>query len=406
MSKPKIYAHCEAGCEWETVHKSDFEKSAAFIEVPVGEDGFVALELGKTYRLRWASSAYDDNPYLFPIWSGVADMHYMNWIQNSCTAIVCFNDDYVEGSITNISYEMNYEQRDLFHSDTFPLVHVVDGKKYIELYNITEAYLVNTEAEIVGKEGKSAYEVACDNGFEGTEEEWLASLKGEQGEKGADGVSPELAPTLDGNEEDKAPSVKAVNEGLSGKVDADYANDGYPRLYGKKSNGDQTEYTVTTTNFENNVPLYAKKDNPNGNVDKGGVLITSTPNKPYQCANMKYVDDSIAPIKHGVVNALGTQYITETVVINDFIYTFPSNALPFAYVNSANVTFYNESGEEIGTGKVTGMLLSDDSITPITEGEFVQIPVGGSVAFQYDSPSDMYDNYFDISITLQTKVGA
>ena len=30
-----------------------------------------------------------------------------------------------------------------------------------------------------GKDGKSAYEIAVENGFEGTEEEWLASLKGE-----------------------------------------------------------------------------------------------------------------------------------------------------------------------------------------------------------------------------------
>lgn len=29
-----------------------------------------------------------------------------------------------------------------------------------------------------------AYDIAVKNGFEGTEEEWLASLKGKQGEKG------------------------------------------------------------------------------------------------------------------------------------------------------------------------------------------------------------------------------
>ena len=34
-----------------------------------------------------------------------------------------------------------------------------------------------------GELGDSAYEVAVENGFEGTEEEWLASLKGEKGEK-------------------------------------------------------------------------------------------------------------------------------------------------------------------------------------------------------------------------------
>ena len=35
-----------------------------------------------------------------------------------------------------------------------------------------------------GTAGKSAYEIAVDNGFVGTETEWLESLKGEQGEPG------------------------------------------------------------------------------------------------------------------------------------------------------------------------------------------------------------------------------
>lgn len=37
-------------------------------------------------------------------------------------------------------------------------------------------------------QGKSAYEVAVANGFEGTEEEWLASLKGEKGDQGQQGI--------------------------------------------------------------------------------------------------------------------------------------------------------------------------------------------------------------------------
>lgn len=38
-----------------------------------------------------------------------------------------------------------------------------------------------------GKNGSSAYEVAVENGFSGTEEEWLLSLKGEKGDKGDSG---------------------------------------------------------------------------------------------------------------------------------------------------------------------------------------------------------------------------
>lgn len=54
---------------------------------------------------------------------------------------------------------------------------------------------VKSGASLVGKwsmpdliQGKSAYEIAVMHGFEGTEEEWLASLKGEKGEKGDQGT--------------------------------------------------------------------------------------------------------------------------------------------------------------------------------------------------------------------------
>ena len=39
-----------------------------------------------------------------------------------------------------------------------------------------------------GVDGKSAYEVAVENGFEGTEQEWLDPLKGPKGDSGADGA--------------------------------------------------------------------------------------------------------------------------------------------------------------------------------------------------------------------------
>ena len=39
-----------------------------------------------------------------------------------------------------------------------------------------------------GTDGKSAYEIAVENGFEGTEEEWLESLQGEDGERGDRGT--------------------------------------------------------------------------------------------------------------------------------------------------------------------------------------------------------------------------
>lgn len=45
------------------------------------------------------------------------------------------------------------------------------------------------EALRIGGNGLSAYEIALKNGFEGTEEEWLESLKGEDGKDGAPGAN-------------------------------------------------------------------------------------------------------------------------------------------------------------------------------------------------------------------------
>tara|TARA_B110000090_G_scaffold180397_1_gene205274 strand:- start:114 stop:1262 length:1149 start_codon:yes stop_codon:yes gene_type:complete len=48
---------------------------------------------------------------------------------------------------------------------------------------------------ITGTEGKSAYEIAVDNGFTGTITEWLLSLNGTNGTNGIDGVDGEQGPT-------------------------------------------------------------------------------------------------------------------------------------------------------------------------------------------------------------------
>ncbi|MFJ3388750.1 BppU family phage baseplate upper protein, partial [Lysinibacillus sp. NPDC086135] len=51
---------------------------------------------------------------------------------------------------------------------------------------------------ITGEDGKSAYEIAVENGFVGTSEEWLASLKGEKGDKGQDADLTEINQKVDG----------------------------------------------------------------------------------------------------------------------------------------------------------------------------------------------------------------
>ena len=67
-----------------------------------------------------------------------------------------------------------------------------------------------------GADGKSAYQIALDNGFVGSQSEWLASLKGDKGdkgEKGTDGKTP-IKGTDYWTEDDKAEIVAEVTAAL------------------------------------------------------------------------------------------------------------------------------------------------------------------------------------------------
>ncbi|QBZ72050.1 tailspike protein [Streptomyces phage Kradal] len=67
-----------------------------------------------------------------------------------------------------------------------------------------------------GPEGASAYEVAVEQGFSGTEDEWLASLQGEQGEPGATGgPGPQGEPGTPGEDGPSAYQV-ALDNGFVG----------------------------------------------------------------------------------------------------------------------------------------------------------------------------------------------
>ncbi len=81
---------------------------------------------------------------------------------------------------------------------------------------------------VSGKDGLSAYEVAVKNGFEGTETEWLESLKGKPGGVGDDGASAyELAVAngFEGTEQEWLASLKG-KDGVDGKNGID-GKDGY-----------------------------------------------------------------------------------------------------------------------------------------------------------------------------------
>lgn len=76
-----------------------------------------------------------------------------------------------------------------------------------------------------GKDGRSAYDIAVDNGFDGTEAEWLDSLKGQPGDKGEPGETGDTGePGADADPEEVERLVadrvaRAVDEALPALVE-------------------------------------------------------------------------------------------------------------------------------------------------------------------------------------------
>lgn len=64
-----------------------------------------------------------------------------------------------------------------------------------ECSNITIETIELESSLDLGRDGKSAYEIALSEGFEGSEAEWLASLKGEKGDKGDKGEKGDIGLT-------------------------------------------------------------------------------------------------------------------------------------------------------------------------------------------------------------------
>ena len=70
-----------------------------------------------------------------------------------------------------------------------------------------------------GADGKSAYEIAVENGFVGTEEEWLESLIGPEGPQGPPGGSSDLEFFNEGSSLGNASELDFVGDGVSASTD-------------------------------------------------------------------------------------------------------------------------------------------------------------------------------------------
>src|SRR5690625_6011061 len=86
-----------------------------------------------------------------------------------------------------------------------------------------------------GEPGKSAYEIAVEHGFEGDEQAWLESLKGDKGDTG-----PQGPPGADGKDGEQGPQGPPGNDGFG--TEAQY-NDIIARLEALESAERSEEHT-------------------------------------------------------------------------------------------------------------------------------------------------------------------
>lgn len=242
-----------------------------------------------------------------------------------------------------------------------------------------------------------------------------------------------LAQSLSGNEEDKAPSVKAVNGGLDGKVDirtdrgkwvytteegvqtirkigtapvswnipwfdenknlksstpvAD--NDAVPKgwaeekLAGKLDTKTRDGMWVYTTEYgtqdvrrlvtspsEWNVPLYAT----NGVLYTNDPTLATSSEKEKACANVGYVDNKVDPIKEDVelLKDLSPGVLYDIVTVESMVnpVTVPSNALPAATIDKIGTGIKTEVINEALTNTNPSEVMGALSATCIAEGVY------------------------------------
>lgn len=125
-------------------------------------------------------------------------------------------------------------------------IAALDGKldKNQGAANAGKALVINESGDVVpgtassgggGADGKSAYEIAVENGFEGDEKAWLASLKGEKGDAGAQGATGPRGPQGEqGEQGPKGETGPAGADGAPGK-------DGAPGADYTLTEADKTE---------------------------------------------------------------------------------------------------------------------------------------------------------------------
>lgn len=198
--------------------------------------------------------------------------------------------EYLKSSLKGFDSEVL--EKKYIKSDNESL-HTHANKEVLDKLSASEAgtllYDGNEISDSASTAGKSAYEIAVENGFEGTESEWLTSLKGEKGEtgtSGSDGLSAyQIAVNkgFEGTESEWLASFVTPSQIWTGSnqfmfgVDSDgnygYYKAGADTVTPFKSEGELHEYLFNNFNVTNDsfsVEVKSESDNELSSVNLTG----------------------------------------------------------------------------------------------------------------------------------------
>lgn len=198
MSNPKVYGYCDAGCRRRVPTYDEFKSTACKHKISPDGDGVYHLSIGSTYEIK-NSNAVDSWGFTISMTkSGEQISGGQTTVKRDIT-LVAYDKyasglrfswlDVASGTVPNafVVYELNGERTTLTGGALPSIGYAYSVDEFI-VTGATEVYEINNDMTIEGLQGKSAYEIAVDNGFVGTEAEWLASLKSGNGNNDDNGT--------------------------------------------------------------------------------------------------------------------------------------------------------------------------------------------------------------------------
>lgn len=153
--KPKIYAFCDGGCKWETVHKDDFDKSATWVK-QFADGGVYQVATKNNYKIvsPVASNAYSCVVSLLFVKDGVLAEHtftiaeydeYRNYFYFEILSLTA------TATVLTVVYEINGNR----YTETVEAETSISTiQNALSISGATAVYAFNPDASIVGVQGE------------------------------------------------------------------------------------------------------------------------------------------------------------------------------------------------------------------------------------------------------------